>query len=87
MKGSLFAVNPKYKKIGDTARFAKVGELPEPVDPAVVCTPAAALPQIVRECGEAGVPAMVVLSAGFREAGKDGLELERAMRETAAVCL
>jgi acetyltransferase len=73
-------VNPKYRKIGDTPCFHSVSELPEPVDLAVVCTPAATVPQIVRECGEAGILGLVILSAGFRELGDAGLELQDAVR-------
>src|SRR5207247_8783799 len=53
----------------------------EPVDLAVMVTPARAVPGVVGECIEAGVKAAIVISAGFREAGPAGLELERQIRE------
>ncbi len=81
--GAIYAVNPKYKKIGDAACYAKVTDLPDPPDLAVVCTPARTVPEIVQECGRAGIFGLVVLSAGFRESGKEGEELERAVRREA----
>lgn len=83
-KGPLYAVNPKYDNIGQTACFPTVGDLPEPADLAVICTPAATLLDIVRQCGEAGILGLIIVSAGFREAGKDGEQLERVLLEEAA---
>ena len=75
--GPVYPVNPKYESVGDRPCFASVGDLPEAADLAVICTPAAVVPQIVRDCGEAGISGLVILSAGFRESGPEGEELER----------
>ncbi len=82
-KGAIYPVNPKYKKMGEAECFARVGDLPEPPDLAVICTPAATVPEIVRECGEAGIRGLVVLSAGFRESGSAGEALEVAIQREA----
>ncbi|QDT02158.1 Succinyl-CoA ligase [ADP-forming] subunit alpha [Rubripirellula lacrimiformis] len=74
--GSVYAVNSKYQEIGGVACFGAVGEIPDPVDLAVVCTPAVTVPDIVRQCGEAGIRGVVILSAGFREASEEGAKLE-----------
>ena len=83
-EGPVYPVNPRHKKIGERRCFAHVGELPEPVDLAVICTPAATVPEIVRDCGTAGILGLVVLSAGFRESGSGGEQLERSVAAAAA---
>ena len=82
--GAVYSVNPKHQKIGDAPCYAKVTELSEAVDLAIVCTPARTVPDIVRQCGERGIPGWSILSAGFREIGKDGEEFEQAIRREAA---
>jgi acyl-CoA synthetase (NDP forming)/RimJ/RimL family protein N-acetyltransferase len=62
---------------------ASVLDLPEPVDLAVVATPAEQVPEVVQQCGTAGVRSVVVLSAGFSESGPAGAELERATVDAA----
>lgn len=83
--GPVYPVNPRYKKIGEQACFEDVSRLPEVPDLAVVCTPAAIVPDIVRQCGEAGISGLIILSAGFRETGGDGGSLEaEAQRQAQA---
>ena len=77
-KEHLYAVNPKHQAVCGVPCFPRIGELPESVDLAVICTPAATVPGLVRECGEAGTRGIVVLSAGFRETGAAGRDLETA---------
>jgi acetyltransferase len=60
--------------------FSSVAELPEPADLAIICTPAASVPDIVRQCGTAGILGIVILSAGFREMGAVGQALESEIR-------
>ena len=74
--GPVFPVNPKYERVFGKQAYAGVGDLPETADLAVICTPARTVPGIVRECGRAGIPGLVILSAGFREAGDEGARLE-----------
>ncbi len=63
--------------------YPSVGALPEPVDLAVVVTPAATVPDVIRECVAAGVHGAIVISAGFKEIGDAGAELERRVRDEA----
>jgi acetyltransferase len=81
--GPIHLVNPKYKRIGNNPCVAGVGQLSARPDLAVICTPAATVPELVRQCGEAGVGGVVILSAGFRESGPAGEALEQAIREAA----
>lgn len=82
--GRVFPVNPKHASINGVPAYASVGELPERPDLAVICTPAATVPGIVRECGEAGVRGLVIISAGFRELGAAGAELESRIQAEAS---
>ena len=60
-----------------------IAAVPEPVDLAVVVTPATTVPGIIRECVEAGVKGAIIISAGFKETGQAGAELERQILEYA----
>ncbi len=73
--GMLFAVNPRHQSIGGMKVFSSIGSLPQAVDLAVIATPAPGVPEVLRECGVAGVGAAVVISAGFGESGLRGEEL------------
>jgi acetyl coenzyme A synthetase (ADP forming)-like protein len=74
--GTLHVVHPEADEIGGLAVVGSIGEIPGPVDLAVVSVPAPAVPLVARECGDAGVRALVVLSAGFAEVGPRGAELQ-----------
>jgi len=80
-KATLFAVNPKRDQVFGIPSFPSVHELPEPVDLAVIVTPAATVPDIVSQCVDRGIGAAVIISAGFREHGAEGAELENQIRE------
>ena len=75
--GRMFPVNPKHQTVSGLDAFPRIDNVPEKVDLAVIATPALAVPGIIRDCAKAGVPAAVIISAGFRECGKTGAELEQ----------
>lgn len=75
-RGPIRLVNPRYKELNGDPCYTSLEDLPEPVDLAVVAAPAPAVPDIIAQAGRAGVPAVVVLSAGFSETGDAGKELE-----------
>src|SRR5215469_5948876 len=77
----IYAVNPKRKEVLGIQSFPSAAELPESIDLAIVATPASSVPGLVGECVDAGVKAVVVISAGFKERGPEGAELERQIRE------
>ena len=82
-EGPVYPINPKRKTVQDRKAYASLSDLPEPPDLAVVATPAATIPDIVDSCGEHGVRMMLILSAGFRETGAQGLRLEEHVTELA----
>jgi acetyl coenzyme A synthetase (ADP forming)-like protein len=79
----VYPVNPKRRSVLRQRAYPELGALPESVDLVVVATPAATVPGIVRQCVESGARGAVVLSAGFREMGEAGAELEREMQDAA----
>jgi acetyltransferase len=78
--GQVFAVNPKRSELLGVRCYPSVATLPEPVDLAVIVTPAATVPGVVRECVDAGARSAIVISAGFKERGAEGVELERLIQ-------
>jgi len=75
-KGVVYPVNPAHEAVMGIACFPDLKSLPYLPDLAVICSPAVQVPQIVKECGEAGVNGIIILSAGFREIGEVGKKLE-----------
>jgi acetyltransferase len=82
-QGRLFAVNPKYEQVYRVPCFRSVAHLPEPVDLAVIATPAPTVAEVVEQCGRRGVRAAVVITAGFSEVGAEGAAMERHVLESA----
>jgi acetyltransferase len=82
-KGDIYAINPKHETVQEQPAWPSLEALGKPVDLAVVVTPAKAVPGIMRACGEHGVKAAIVLSAGFSEIGVKGRMLEREVVEIA----
>lgn len=70
--GNVYPVNPGHPTIQGRKSYRSVQEIPERVDLAVIATPAKIVPAVVEECGQAGVGGLVILSAGFAEAGEAG---------------
>jgi acetyltransferase len=82
-KGAIYPINPKRDDIQGHRAYPDLESIEKPVDLAVVATPAATVPAIVEECGNQGVRAMIILSAGFREVGPAGRALETKVRDLA----
>ncbi|HET6490532.1 MAG TPA: GNAT family N-acetyltransferase [Syntrophales bacterium] len=78
---TIFAVNRNRQSIHDVVCHASIADVPERVDLAVIATPAPTVPQIVEECGKAGVGGLVIVSQGFREMGADRGRLEAEIAE------
>jgi acyl-CoA synthetase (NDP forming)/GNAT superfamily N-acetyltransferase len=81
--GPVYVVNRRATTVAGLPAYPSVGDLPEPVDLAVVVVPATEVTEVVADCGQRGVPAAVVVTAGFGEAGADGAARERELLRTA----
>jgi len=75
--GTVYPISEKRSSVLGIKAYKNVGDVPETVDLAVVITPAATVPAIIGDCVEAGVRGAIVISAGFKEHGEQGKELER----------
>ena len=80
-QGKVYAVNSRHSEICGLKAYPTIGDVPEKIDLAVVATPAPTVPGIIGECVDAGVKSAVVISAGFKERGAQGVELERQIQE------
>jgi acetyltransferase len=80
-RGSVFPINPKHAKLGGQPCYPDISKVGAPVDLAVIATPAHTIPEILHACGEHGVHAVIVLSAGFE--GTGGRELQALLLQAA----
>jgi acetyltransferase len=78
-QGPVYPVNPKARSVCGVRAYPSIEDVPDRVDAAVVSVPARHVVQVTEECGEASVEALVVISAGFRETGKEGARREREL--------
>jgi acetate---CoA ligase (ADP-forming) len=79
--GAVFPVNATAEVVQSVAAYPSVRDVPGPLDLAVIVIPAAGVVDVARECGRAGVRALVVISAGFSETGEEGADRQRALVE------
>ena len=79
--GGIYPVNPKYPEMHGLRCYPDVSSVPKPCELAVVAVPAPGVAQAIRDCGKAGIPFAVVLTAGFRETGADGRKLEAELKK------
>ena len=81
--GTIFPVNPKRKSVMGITAYPNIEAVPEPVELAIIVTPASTVPGIVGECVAAGVKGAIIISAGFKEIGDRGQKLEKEILELA----
>lgn len=74
-RGAIYPVNPKYAEIKGLTCYPDVTAVPKPCDIALIAVAGHLVPGAIEQCGKAGIPFAVVLSAGFSEAGEAGREL------------
>ncbi len=83
-RGVVYPVNPHHEAVLGIPCFPDIKSLPNAPDLGVICTAAQEVPAYVRQCGEAGIKGIIIMSAGFKETGEEGAKLEDAIREEAA---
>ena len=81
--GQLYPVNNKRSEIQGLRAYPNITAIPAPVDLAVITVPAIHVPRVIEECGQKGVPMVVIITAGFKEMGEDGRHLEDRIRAIA----
>ena len=78
-QGTVYPVNPKNESIQGVQAYPTVKDLPKVVDLAIISTPSKIVLDVVEQCGKIGIIGIVVISAGFKEIGKEGKELEKKL--------
>jgi acetyltransferase len=75
--GTVYPVNPKRPNVLGIKAYPRIADVPDHVELAIIVTPAATVPGLVKECVAAGVKGAIIISAGFKETGPAGLALEQ----------
>ncbi len=75
--GKLFPVNPKTEDVLGVKCYPDIKSVPETVDLVVIVVPSPIIPKILNDCGQKGVKGVIIISAGFKEVGSKGVELEK----------
>lgn len=83
--GKLFAINPKYITVQGTPCFQSIDKIGTSIDLALIATPASTVVDILKQCGEKGVPHAIVFSSGFGELGTQGAQLEEQIKEVSKI--
>lgn len=83
-RGVVYPVNPDSEAVMGIQCYPDIQSLPRKADLGVICTPPQQVPRIVRECGEADIMGLIIMSAGFKETGAAGKELEKQIKTEAA---
>jgi acetyltransferase len=79
-RGVVYPINPSEEAVMGIPCFPDLKSLPKVPDLGVICTPAVQVPAFVRNCGETGVKGIIIISAGFKEAGEEGTRLEEQIK-------
>jgi acetate---CoA ligase (ADP-forming) len=80
-KGAVYPVNPKAGSVHSIPAWRSIRDVPADVDLAIIVVPKELVLEVVDECGTRGVPGIVVISAGFREVGGEGIRREEQLME------
>ncbi len=81
--GCVYPVNTKAKSVLGVRAYPSVLDVPDDVDLAVVLVPAGMVPQVLQDAGHKGCKGAIVISAGFKEVGGEGVALEQQLRDIA----
>ncbi len=81
--GTIYPVNIKHDSIQGIHAYKNVKDIPRKVDMALIAVPAQHVPSVVQECGELGIKGVIIISAGFKETGPEGLKLEKQVLDIA----
>lgn len=83
LNGIIYPVNPREVNIGSIKAYKYVIDIPDPVDLAVIVFPSSVCDRALEQCGEKGIKAVIIISAGFKEVGEKGLEREEQIKAIA----
>jgi acetate---CoA ligase (ADP-forming) len=81
-EGQIYPIHPRASEILERPAYASVLDVPDPIDLAVIVIPTEHVIPVVEACGQKGIKGLIVITAGFKEVGGSGKELERELLET-----
>ena len=81
--GVAYPVNPKSPSVMSVKAFPSVLDIPDEVDLSIIIVPSPLVPAVMEECGEKGIKAAIVITAGFKELGGDGVQQEQLVLKAA----
>ena len=79
--GVVYPVNADHEAVMGIPCYPDIKSLPRVPDLGIICTPAEKVAGVVRECGEMGIPGLIIISAGFQEIGEEGKKMETEIRD------
>ena len=82
-EGIVYPINNKRESIHAIKAYNSVKEIDDEIDLAIIAVPAQFVPQVIKDCGEAGVGGAIIVSAGFQEIGREGEKLQKTILEYA----
>ncbi len=83
LNGIIYPVNPRETHIGSVKAYKYVIDISDPVDLAIIVFPSSVCDRALEQCGEKGIKAVIIISAGFKEIGEKGLEREEQLKAIA----
>ncbi len=78
-QGKIYPIHPEAETIFDLPVYPDVLAVPDPIDLAVIVIPAQFVLEVIDQCGEKGIKGLIVITAGFKEVGSKGKDLERQL--------
>ena len=81
--GVVYPVNPRLTSVMSVKAFPSVLDIPDAVDLSIIIVPRDTVPGVMRECGQKGIKAAIVITAGFKELGGEGVKLEQEVLQAA----
>ncbi|MHA2281453.1 MAG: CoA-binding protein [Promethearchaeota archaeon] len=78
-KGKIFPINPRAKEVCDLPCYKSVLDVPEDIEIAIFVIPGKFVNAAAEECGKKGLKGLIVISAGFKEIGGEGVEREEKL--------
>jgi acetyltransferase len=82
-QGVVYPVNPGRETVHGIKAYKNISEVPAKIDLVIIVTPAATVPAIVEDCGNAGAAGLLIITAGFDEVGGDGKKMSLQIKEIA----
>lgn len=79
-QGHIYPINPKYEEIMGLKAYPSLTAVQAPTDLAIIAVPIKGVPEVIKECGQAKVPGAIIISAGGKEVGPEGKEIEAQIK-------